>query len=215
MLDVHPPHGSLHGWRDFLIHLLTITIGLFIALSLEGLLELHHHSHLVHEAEASLQTEIRANAKGLNDVTADIKSQQAMLKADVQILKEIIKDHKSHKDSSMEITFHIHGFDNISWKTAQSTGALAYMSYPEAKEYAEIYDTQEKLDVAEHETANDAILSVAPFMNLTDKDGLTYEEAASIKPHIEVLQGRLELVLSLVNALDGEYKKFLAAHPEN
>jgi hypothetical protein len=36
MLDVHPPHEKMHGFKDFLLHLLTITIGLLIALGLEG-----------------------------------------------------------------------------------------------------------------------------------------------------------------------------------
>jgi hypothetical protein len=30
MLDVHPPHEKIHGFKDFLLHLLTITIGLLI-----------------------------------------------------------------------------------------------------------------------------------------------------------------------------------------
>lgn len=37
MLEVHPPHHSISGWRDFLLHLLTITIGLLIALTPGGL----------------------------------------------------------------------------------------------------------------------------------------------------------------------------------
>jgi hypothetical protein len=28
MLDVHAPHERVHGFRDFLVHLFTITIGL-------------------------------------------------------------------------------------------------------------------------------------------------------------------------------------------
>jgi hypothetical protein len=35
----HPPHQSIHTWRDFFIHLITITIGLLIALSLEATAE--------------------------------------------------------------------------------------------------------------------------------------------------------------------------------
>ena len=52
MLEVHPPSEPVHGWRDFFIHLATITIGLLIALSLEGCVEFWHHRSLVHEAEA-------------------------------------------------------------------------------------------------------------------------------------------------------------------
>ena len=47
MLDVHPPHEKVHGFKDFLLHILTITIGLLIALSLEGCVEWRHHRHLV------------------------------------------------------------------------------------------------------------------------------------------------------------------------
>ena len=39
MLDVHPPHEKMHGFKDFLLHLFTITIGLLIALGLEGYAE--------------------------------------------------------------------------------------------------------------------------------------------------------------------------------
>jgi hypothetical protein len=37
--DIHPPHQAAHSWRDIFIHLATITVGLFIALSLEGCVE--------------------------------------------------------------------------------------------------------------------------------------------------------------------------------
>ena len=44
VLDVHPVHGKMHGFKDFLLHLFTITVGLLIALALEGWVErMHHH----------------------------------------------------------------------------------------------------------------------------------------------------------------------------
>jgi hypothetical protein len=51
MLDVHAPHQRMQGIKDFVLHLLTITIGLLIALSLEGCVERHNHRELVREAE--------------------------------------------------------------------------------------------------------------------------------------------------------------------
>ena len=41
--DIHPPHQAAHSWRDIFVHLATITVGLFIALSLEGCVEWQHH----------------------------------------------------------------------------------------------------------------------------------------------------------------------------
>jgi hypothetical protein len=41
-MEVHPPHAPLHSWKDFWIHLGTITIGLLIAISLEQSVEALH-----------------------------------------------------------------------------------------------------------------------------------------------------------------------------
>jgi hypothetical protein len=121
VLEVHPPNELVHGWRDFLVHLFTITIGLLIALSLEGCVEWQHHRHLVHEAEASLQTEIKANAKELQGALKDVRREQALLREDVAVMTKIIANPKVSSHDTMTIDFHIRSFDDVSWKTAQST----------------------------------------------------------------------------------------------
>jgi len=215
MLDVHAPHESVHGWRDFFVHLATITIGLLIALGLEGCVEWMHHRNLVKEVEVSLHNEIRNNSDGLAKTQEDVRKQQEVLARDVAVLKEILRTNKQPPKGSLEINFHIRGFNNVSWQTAQTTGALAYMPYARAQEYSDIYSMQGELDVAQHQAARDAIISVAPFLNLKDGDPIPAgEEAKQIKQHIEVLQGQLMLLNAMVTSLDGEYKKFLTAHPE-
>lgn len=213
MLDVHPPHESVHGWRDFLLHLLTITIGLLIALSLEGLVEWQHHRHLVHEAEQSLRTEINSNADDLKDIAADIQKQQAELQHDLAILNmNILHQDVSHEH--MSVAYHLSDLDDVSWKTAQSTGALSYMRYSEAEEYSAIYSLQHEFDIAQHQALRDAILTVAPFASGDPKSrSPTPEQAAVIRDHMQVLMGQLLLVDSLVKSLGSEYQKFLNAHP--
>jgi hypothetical protein len=144
----------------------------------------------------------------------DLHKQQANLAHDVVVLKYVIKAHKMPEHDSMEVTFHIQTFEAISWKTAQNTGALAYMPYDRALEYSDIYSTQTELAEAEHQAARDAIISLGPFLNLDDKDpNPTEAQAASMKDKIEILQGQLLLVDSFMKGLDLEYKHFLAAHP--
>ena len=41
MLDVHPAHHAASTWRDFFIHIITIVIGLLIAIGLEQTVEAH------------------------------------------------------------------------------------------------------------------------------------------------------------------------------
>jgi hypothetical protein len=61
MLDVHPPHSPTHTWKDFLIHIATIVVGLLIAVGLEQTVEHFHHQHQSHELVAQLQTESESN----------------------------------------------------------------------------------------------------------------------------------------------------------
>src|ERR1700753_1790750 len=88
MLDVHAPHEPILGWKEFFIHLFTITIGLLIALSLEGLVEWQHHRHLVHEAELSLRGEIEHNASEMKDAITQLKTNEKELDHDIKILKQ-------------------------------------------------------------------------------------------------------------------------------
>jgi hypothetical protein len=57
MLDVHPPHHAATTWRDFLIHIATIVVGLLIAVGLEQSVEAMHHRHQRHQLEDDLRAE--------------------------------------------------------------------------------------------------------------------------------------------------------------
>ena len=61
MLDVHPPHAPTHTWKDFFIHIATITVGLVIAICLEQSVEAIHHLHQRHQLEEKLHNELREN----------------------------------------------------------------------------------------------------------------------------------------------------------
>jgi hypothetical protein len=45
MFDVHAPHQIIHTWKDFLVHIGAITIGLLLAVGLEQTVEYVHHRH--------------------------------------------------------------------------------------------------------------------------------------------------------------------------
>jgi hypothetical protein len=215
VLDVHPPHEPLHGWRDFFIHLATITIGLLIALSLEGCVEWQHHRHLVHEAETSLQIEIRNNSTQLAGALEDVRSEQKYLQQDVAVMKKIIANPKVANKEELTINFHIRTFNDVSWKTAQSTGALSYMPYERAQEYSDLYSGQNEISAAEDAAVRDTVLAIGPFLNSKKDDpNPSGEDAVRIRDRMETLSAQLMYLESLILGLDTEYKKFLAAHPE-
>src|ERR1700722_8796359 len=105
VIDVHPPNEPIHSWRDFFLHLTTITIGLLIALSLEGCVEWRHHRHLVHEAEGSLQGEIKTNASNVAGALEDARKEQETLAGDIEILKRIIANPKLRNHEEFTVNF--------------------------------------------------------------------------------------------------------------
>jgi hypothetical protein len=142
LIDIHPPHEAAHSWRDIIIHLATITVGLFIALSLEGCVEWWHHRNLVHEARANIRTEMQENQKELHDALAQIHLEQTQVKADIEALKALRRDVDAH-GLSVNLTLRTNGLQDASWNTARETSALSFMGYPEVKKYAEVYDRQQ------------------------------------------------------------------------
>lgn len=60
-MEIHPPHGPVHSIKDILLQLLTITLGILIALSFEGMREWRQERVLVNEARENMLREIRDN----------------------------------------------------------------------------------------------------------------------------------------------------------
>ncbi len=57
MIDVHPPHEAVHSWKDFLIHMTAICLGLLIAIGLEQSVESIHHRHERNQLREDLRTQ--------------------------------------------------------------------------------------------------------------------------------------------------------------
>jgi hypothetical protein len=88
-MDVHPPHGPIRSWKDFTLHLLTITIGLLIALTLEAAVESMHHRHMVRDARANLRREIVENQRLYTENLHSLQSKLVQLERNIDQLREL------------------------------------------------------------------------------------------------------------------------------
>jgi len=207
MLDVHAPHNRMEGVRDFLLHLLTITIGLLIALGLEGCVERHHHRTLVHEAEEGMRGEISHNLQIVESLRNQIATQQKTLNGDLKVLGDM-RAHPAGAHGELSFSFGLEGFNDVAWKTAQSTGAMGYMPYSSARAYSDIYDTQAVVFAAEQQVVED-VLHASSFPSTQGKDWApTPQQADELAERIGQLRMRLMLLNSLVTSLDGSYREF-------
>jgi hypothetical protein len=143
-MDVHAPHEPIHTTRDFFLHLFTITVGLLIALGLEGLVEAGHHRHLLHTAEANLSVEIRQNRDLIDRDEAQMDGTERILNTDIQTLLAL-KAHQAVAPS-LHFNWQWDSTQAAAWNTARDTGALALMSYDRVQGYSVIYGQQKDVD---------------------------------------------------------------------
>lgn len=181
MIDVHAPHEGIHNVRQFLLHLLTITIGLLIALGLEGCVEWVHHRNLQREADANLRQELRDNRRELASTRAAISGERQNL---VSILKFV--DARSQKQPydvhRLSLNYVLATVRDASWRTASATGALSYMDYDHVKQYADAYQLQDEYSRLQRLTLDDFLELQSYFVYGFDPEKMppATAEAASV-----------------------------------
>jgi hypothetical protein len=136
-VEIHPPHAPIHSFKDFLIQLLTITTGVLIALSLEGLLEWNHHRQLVREARATLAREIADNKSALEVHLGGSDERMQDANVSLKLVNELLRDKKSDI-REFRLAFHLPTLSAAAWQSADRTGAITYMEYSVVQDYARL-----------------------------------------------------------------------------
>jgi len=183
MLDVHPPGHAISGMRDFLVHLLTITIGLLIALGLEASVEALAHRNQRIEAEATIRRELADNRNKIDAAGHGIESE---LKGMIVILNylEARQQGKPGDLTGASLRFSEGPLQDAAWRTAASTGVLSYMDYSTAEKYAVAYKEQDLYEAIQQQALDD-YLQLGPFIPKgfdPAKDTVTKEQADSALP---------------------------------
>jgi len=208
MLDVHPPHEKIHGFKDFLLHLLTITIGLLIALSLEGCVERWHHRELRLEADSTIRQEVRDNAKEIVSLRASMAKEEASLVKVIDYLEA--KRHGAKYDvTGVQLGFSIGTLSDASWRTAGATGALLQMDYPRVQTYAALYQLQERFDRLQDQTFTDFQNLQSYIVHGFDPDKFSAAEATAAEPEVRRALAHLAAMDSLAAALLKHYNEAL------
>jgi hypothetical protein len=210
-MEVHPPHQPIRTWKDFLLHLLTITIGLFIALTLEASIESIHHRHLVRDAHRSLRQEIQANHELYAANVRRLQNNRIQLQRDIDQLR-LLRDGKvpDHPDLSWNWTWD--SYAETAWNTARDSGAVPYMDTDRISIYSAAYAQQRyinstALSILDEETKAGASLRVA---------GTPSELTAAETEALLIKSAELDLSFSKLEAtmasLDHFYTEALKAH---
>jgi hypothetical protein len=140
-VEVHPPQSPIHSVKDFMLHLLAITIGLLIALGLEASVEWMHHRHLVREAKENIAQEIHDNAESLAKEMNSLPLEEKQLEKLLTVVSEEEKGGAATPDQ--HLVWSVARLNDSSWNTAFSTGAVGHMGYGEVRRYSQLYGLQQ------------------------------------------------------------------------
>jgi len=162
MLDVHAPEHGIGGVRDFMMHLLTITAGLLIAIALEQSVEWMHHRHQRHEAEEKIREEISKNEKALEEGAPILMEEFKTISEVAAALRESLNG-KGPGDKHWNMEYQETEIPDAAWRTANSTGVLEYLPYDEVEKFGDAYREQALLQSMEQKAFDD-YLELGPYM---------------------------------------------------
>src|SRR5215831_15423820 len=106
-VEIHSPEKPILTIKEAAVHLLIVTVGILIALSLEGIVEYVHHRTIVREAREIMRQEIESNRSELDKSLAHIKDAQMK---DMTHGIEIMQALSAHQAADLRM--------NINYQTA-------------------------------------------------------------------------------------------------
>jgi hypothetical protein len=194
MLDVHPPHKAIGNAGEFFLHLFTITIGLLIAVGIEAAVERHQHRELAREARETMTENLAALRK-----------------------VQLNPNDPSANDLHLDISYSTTGFEDTGWKTAQVTGALAFMPYAESKKYSGIYGVEQTFLKEQDQLSDDEAHILGTIERFHIGEGKLSKEAAdAMAEQFGIWQGHLLALKIAAVVLQEQQSAFLEGRePKN
>jgi hypothetical protein len=180
MLDVHPPHAPTHTWRDFLIHIATICVGLLIAIALEQSVEALHHHHQREELIADFRGECQRN---IDIVDRDIAALRRDRDWERSWLATLLKSSQDPGLVSLTLpsrtpSMQLQGPSGAVWTIAKSNTKAALL--PE--NLSEIYDRVEHENDQAYRKSDVATDALVQLTDMARADGFTFDPLQASGP---------------------------------
>jgi hypothetical protein len=191
-MDVHAPHDPIHTWKDFFLHLITITIGLLIALSLEAGVELLHHRNEVKETREALRIEREHNRKSFAMNTVHFRTGGALMQNNLLVLVYLQQHPGTPEEKLPGIIVwgaYYEPITEATWKTATQTGVTALMPQDEVTKDDALYSELEILESTQVDLYR--AVTQAQKYAFIDPD-VTHLTPAQLETEIELTQNVLE-----------------------
>ena len=150
MLDIHPAHKAVDGWKDFFVHIVTVCVGLLIAISLEQTIEAIHTHYQRDQLQEQLRAEAERNLSLVYSNLEHLSKRLAYFDAYIVALNEapvvgrrIQLKHLPQGGKGVCIDV-VEPLQTV-WAVAKAAGTVALLSEEEAQVYARVDNAAEVL----------------------------------------------------------------------
>jgi len=203
MLVVQPPHEASHTWKDFLIHIATICVGLLIAIGLEQTVEAIHRHHEREELRAALNREseqiLRDTQRVEAGTTGDIHALQqfeAQVSEAARTGQPLASKFPKHTGPIWDIP------DNPIYNAAKASTRIALLPDEEVVDYGELDGLVEK-GSAGYQHISDARRGLDTFNR-----EISFAKAPGTDPYAKATPDQLKQFAAHVAQLEVALKEF-------
>jgi hypothetical protein len=139
-LEVHPPEHGIHSWRDFLVHMGTIVLGLLIAIGLEQSVEALHHRHQREQLEEDLREESIHNLRIVSGNLPYLDWSMHQLSAQSDELTKAARENRTpvYLPSSAAPAPPFRPKAAV-WEVAHANATIGLLPRTEAEQYSRVY----------------------------------------------------------------------------
>jgi hypothetical protein len=142
MHEAHAPQGNISNWKEILLHIGIITVGLLIALGIDQVAEYFHHRHQLTEAREAIKREREVNKKVFALLTEEQNRIIPLLQDNLAILTYLHRHPgapESQWPAKFEWGFLSPAFNTAAWDAAKSNNAINYMPQSELELDSQLY----------------------------------------------------------------------------
>jgi hypothetical protein len=141
MHEIHPAHSTA-SWKDILLHIGIITIGLLMALGIDQTVEHFHHRHQLAEARRQIKNEHELNKFQYRQNHEFLKRQIKLYQDDLLVVSWL-KVHPHAPRESWPAKFvvfdYLNIYDSDAWSNFKQSPLLDMMPYAEQRRWLSEY----------------------------------------------------------------------------
>jgi hypothetical protein len=159
-----------------------------------------------------MTAEIRKNSGSVAEAIQDIDQEQQKLKRNLAEIRKVQLNpgDPASRSLRLDISFNTTGLEDTGWRTAQATGALAFMPYADSERFTSIYSTADTFLKNQDHLSEDESRAFGVIQKFHVGEGtLTKDAADAMAEQFGIWQGDLLNLKIAARVLQEQQSAFL------